>query len=328
MKLGVAVPSFATDRYRLPPGRLQRYARQAEAYGFAGIWTTEHLVRPPAYNSSRLDPLTTLSTVAGVTETAGLGTSILILPMRNPVLVAKRAATLQHLTGDRLTLGLGIGWYEKEYEVVDVPFEERGERFTEGLELITRLFSEESVTFDGDFFQVKDLSIEPRPNQTPRILIAGTGSEVDGEYRVLKSVKERILRHGDGWIGAARSPDVLNETWRDIASYLSAHDRDPETFDTVALNWCHMISHSDSEVARRHQRKVYGKAVSSSRGVDFAMEHNLSGSADEIRSQLGKFEDGGFDQVIVGPMAYDPIELMEQLKIWSSELLTEFGSPA
>lgn len=325
MKLGVALPSFASDGYRLPPGRLQRFAEQAEDYGFSGVWMTEHLVRPPAYNSSRLDPLTTVSTIAGTTKSVGIGTSILILPMRNPVLVAKRAATIQHLSGERLTLGLGVGWYDKEYESVDVPFEERGDRFTEALELITRLFTEENVSFDGEYYSVEGFTLEPRPDRSPRLLIAGSSKEINGERRVLRVVKERILRFGDGWIGAARSPEVLTETWADIASFLEDRERNPEYFDKVALNWGHVVPTADSDVARRHQRKVYQKAVSEQRGVEFAMQHNLSGSVDEVRDQVRRFESNGFDQLIIGPMTYDPMDIDHQLKTWNQKLLAEFS---
>lgn len=105
MKLGVALPSFGSNDCRVTVRQLERYARRAEEYGFEGAWELEHLVRPPIYQISWLDPLTTLATVAGTTETISIGTSILILPMRNPVLVAQRAATIQHLSEGRLTLG-------------------------------------------------------------------------------------------------------------------------------------------------------------------------------------------------------------------------------
>jgi len=136
MKIGVSLPSFATEGYRLPPGRIQSYAWEAEERGFAGVWQTEHLLRPPAYKFSRTDPLTTLAIAGGATEEVPIGTSVLLLPLRNPVMVAKRAATIQHITGERLTLGLGLGWAQAEFDAVGVPYEERGPRFTEALDLV------------------------------------------------------------------------------------------------------------------------------------------------------------------------------------------------
>jgi alkanesulfonate monooxygenase len=321
VRIGVAVPSSAGDGYRVPTGYLGRFARRVEELGFAGVWTTEHLVPPPAYNTSRLDPLATVATLAGETETVGVGTSILILPMRNPVLVAKRAATIQHLSGDRLTLGLGVGWYDREFESVGVPFDERGPRFTEGLELLDRLFTEDEVTFDGEYYSVEEFTLEPRPSRPPRIVLGGGSKEVDGERRVLAAVKERILRYADGWIGATRSPEVLTATWEDIASYLDDHGRDPETVDRLALNYGHLVPRTSGDVAREKQRKVYGRAVGPDRSVDFAMEHNLSGSVDEIRDAVATFRDEGFDQLIVGPMVSDRTRLDAQVERYAEELL-------
>jgi alkanesulfonate monooxygenase SsuD/methylene tetrahydromethanopterin reductase-like flavin-dependent oxidoreductase (luciferase family) len=109
MDLGVAPPTFATDGWRLPASRLLRFAERAEALDFAGVWVTEHLRHPPNRNYSRLAPMTTLATVAGATESIPIGTSVLILPLRDPVLVAQRAATLQHLSEERL-LHHADGW--------------------------------------------------------------------------------------------------------------------------------------------------------------------------------------------------------------------------
>lgn len=324
MKIGVALPSFASEGYRLPPGYLQNYAQKAESYEFSGVWMTEHLVRPPSYNSSRHDPIATIGVTVGATKSIEIGTSILILPMRNPVLAAKQAATLQHLSGNRFTLGVGIGWYEKEYSSVNVPFEERGSRFTEALELLNRLFSDTNVTFEGEYYSVEDFTLEPQLQQPPRILIAGGSKVIDGRRRVLKSVKRRILKFGDGWIGAARSPSVLLETWAEIEDYLIEHGRDPNSLTKVALNWCHMVPNASSQAARRHQRKVYGDSVSAERGVEFAMEHNLSGSVDDILHQVSKYNDRGFDQLIVGPMVHDRVEVDKQLEVWRDELLPAF----
>jgi alkanesulfonate monooxygenase len=321
MRVGVAVPSFAGDGYRLPPEYLGQFARRVEALGFAGVWTTEHLVPPPAYNTSRLDPLATVATLAGETETVGVGTSILVLPMRNPVMVAKRAATVQHLSGDRLTLGLGVGWYDEEFTSVEVPFDERGPRFTEGLELLRRLLTEDEVTFEGDYYSVEEFTLEPRPSRPPRIILGGGSKEVDGERRVLTQVKERILQYADGWIGATRNPEVLTETWHDIASYLDEHGRDPESLDRLALNYGHVVPGVSGDVAREKQRKVYGRAVGPDRSVEFAMEHNLSGSVDEIRDAVATFRDEGFDQLVVGPMTYERTGLDAQLERYAETLL-------
>ncbi|EMA54416.1 LLM class flavin-dependent oxidoreductase [Halococcus salifodinae] len=167
MQLSIGLPSFASESHAVPPDRFRRYARLADEYEFAGAYLIEHLCENPNYATSQHDPLTTLSVVAGETDTIPVGTSILVLPLRNPVLVAKRAATLQYLSGQRLTLGFGAGYVEAEFDAAGVPLEERSARYLEGIELIRRLFEEDRVTFDGDFYDVEDFHLN-RTSASPR----------------------------------------------------------------------------------------------------------------------------------------------------------------
>ncbi|MFB6299910.1 MAG: LLM class flavin-dependent oxidoreductase [Halobacteriales archaeon] len=316
MRLGVSLPSYANDGMRIPPDRLARFAARAEELGFAGVWITEHLRRPPGREYSRLDPLTTLATVAGATETIPIGTSIMILPMRHPVMVAKRAATIQHLAADRLTLGLGLGWVEAEYDAVGVPFRERGPRFTEGLELLSRLFAEDVVTFDGEFYSVDDFRLEPSVSRRPPILVGGGSVEGDGERFVPEPVKDRIHTYGDGWIAATRHPDDLAETWREIADHVAANGRDPTLLEKVALNFIHMIPNVDTEAALRRQRKAFkGKG-----DVEQALDSSLTGSVEDIRQLVAQYEAQDYDELILGTRTHDLREIDRQLELWADRL--------
>lgn len=316
MRLGVSLPSYANDEMRIPAERLTRVAGRAEELGFAGIWITEHLLRPPGRDYSRLDPLTTLATVAGATDSIPIGTSIMILPMRDPVLVAKRVATLQHLAAKRLTLGLGLGWVEAEYDAVGVPFEERGPRFSEGLELLTRLFETDTVTFEGDFYSVENFRLEPPVRQPPSVLVGGGSVERDGERFVPDPVKDRILKYGDGWIAATRHPDALAESWQEIAAYLEANGRDPDQIEKVALNFLHMVPNVDTEAAKRRQRKAFvGKG-----DVDQSMASSLTGSVADIREMVAQYEAQGYDELILGIRTHDIREIDRQLELWADRL--------
>ncbi|MDX1746135.1 MAG: LLM class flavin-dependent oxidoreductase, partial [Halobacteriales archaeon] len=301
MKLGVGLPSYASDPHRIPPNRLRRYAQQAEEREFAGAWLIEHLVRPPTYATSLLDPLTTLAHVAGATETLPLGTSVLLLPLRDVVMVAKRAATIQHLAGDRLTLGLGTGYVEEEFDAVGVPIEERSARFLEGIELLRALFAGERVTFAGDYFSVSDFQLEPVTDPPPRILTGGGGTDrptKDGsgtERVVLDSVKRRIDA-ADGWIAPPRAPDVLETDWTAFASRLDSQGRDPDSVDRVALQYLH-LEPGDPEQARRHQRREAADFIGPDRTVDEIEDAWLFGSVDDIKERLRRYERQGFDQV-------------------------------
>ena len=320
MQLGIGLPSFASETHAIPPERFRRYARLAEEYEFAGAWLIEHLIEPPSYATSLLDPLTTLAVTAGETETLPLGTSVMLLPLRNPVMVAKRAVTIQHLTGRQLTLGMGTGYVQAEFDAVGVPMEERSARYREGIELIRRLFDEDEVTFDGEFFSVDEFRLEPNLGQPPRILAGGGGVDTDDGRRVLRSVKERLL-HADGWIAAPRDPQTLEKDWAEFSSYLDAEGRDPDAMDKVALQYLHLVTEDDPEKARKRQRNVYDRVIGADRPVEHATKNWLTGTVDEVRETLDAYDRQGFDEVILHPMSTTPGELDRQLRLYR-ELLS------
>ena len=322
MDLSVGLPSFATDGHRIPASRFERYARHAEACGFAGGYVIEHLEEPPTYATSLLDSLTTLATVGGATESLPLGTSILILPMRNPVLVAKRAATIQNLSGQRLTLGLGQGYLEEEYDAVGVPFEERHRRFTEGLALLYRLLNQDTVTFDGQFYQVEDFHLEPTLTRAPRILAGGGGKEIDGEWKVARGVKERIAMV-DGWLSSSGA--AIEKTWPVLADHIESKGDNPTRADRVGLQHIHLVPGDDEELEREKQRKVFHDFVTEKRGIEYADNQCLTGTIDQIVDRLRQYEATGFDQVILHPAAHEPRDLDEQLDLWADHLLPAFS---
>lgn len=323
MQLSVGLPSFASETHALPPEAFRRYARLAAEYDFSGAWLIDHYLKPPTYSTSMLDPLVTLSFVAGETETLPVGTSILSLPLRDPVLVAKRAATLQHLSGQRVTLGLGTGYVDAEYDAVGVPIEERSRRYLEGIELIRRLFDEDTVTFEGEFYSVDGLRLEPSSGRPPRILAGGGGVDVEGERRVATSVKKRLL-HADGWIAPPRSPNVLEHDWAAFSEFLESEGRDPGTADKVVLQYLHLEPGHDEEQVRRRQQKVYGGVVGTDRSVEAASANWLTGTVDEVTATLAEYERQGFDEVILHPMVRTYTDLDRQLRLYRELLCPEF----
>ena len=324
MQLGVGLPSFSSESHALPAHRFERYARTAEEFGFAGAWLIEHLVRPPTYASSLLDPLSTLSYVAGATDSIPIGTSVMLLPLRNPVLVAKRAATIGHLAGRRLTLGLGTGYVEAEFDAVGVPVEERSERYLEGLELLWRLLHEEVVTFDGEFYSVEEFRLEPSLGRPPRILAGGSGHDTDEGRRVYRSVKSR-LDHADGWIAAPGPVGDVAGDWASFAGYLEAQGRDPDAVEKVALQYIHLVPGEDESAVAREQRNAYRGMVGPARSAEYAMENWLSGTVEEICGTLAAYEREGFDEVILYPATPDPGSAERQLRRYRDLLLPQFG---
>jgi probable F420-dependent oxidoreductase len=197
MKVAVEFPhTLATQG----PEAVADFARGVERIGFDELDTFDHVVmalptegegprRPPG---ARLEALTLLTFVAAVTERIGIGTEVLVLPQRQPVLVAQQAATLDILSRGRLRLGVGVGWQEPEFEALGVAFGERGRRMDEAIALLRTCWREPSITYHGRYFQAHGVSMEPKPVQPggPPIWVGG------GTPAALR----RTGRLGDGWL--------------------------------------------------------------------------------------------------------------------------------
>ncbi len=179
MKFGIA---FANAGPLGEPELAVEFARLAEELGFESLWTVEHVVVPTGYSSpypyspdgkmpggdqvAITDPLIWLAYVAAATTTIRLGTGILILPQRNPLVLAKEVATLDRLSGGRLELGIGVGWLREEFDALGIPFERRGARTDEYVDVMRRLWSEPSTAFSGEFSNFAELNSYPKPAGT------------------------------------------------------------------------------------------------------------------------------------------------------------------
>ena len=146
MQIGIHLPHIGR---KAGPDSIRRAAVQAEELGFADVWVSEHIIipkgasYPPSPNF--WDPVLTLTWAAACTQRVRLGTSVLVLPMRHPLPLAKELATLQNLSRGRLILGAGVGWMEAEFNALGVPFRERGRRMDEGIALMKAVWSEDPV---------------------------------------------------------------------------------------------------------------------------------------------------------------------------------------
>jgi probable F420-dependent oxidoreductase len=186
--LGVILPNFGTGS---SPDGIRRVAEAAEELGFDSVWATEHvIVGPEAVDpyGRVYAPLVTLGCIAGWTERIGLGTSIVLVPLHHPMHLAKEAATLQELSGGRVTLGVGVGWHRDEFEFMGVPFEGRGRRADEAISLMRALWSGER-DFDGRLWSFHGATFEPLPEPQPEIWVGGSSD------RAIR----RALEAGDAW---------------------------------------------------------------------------------------------------------------------------------
>lgn len=230
MKFGLRYASLG--RYSNGPAALE-LAQAAEAAGFESIWTVEHVVVPRDYQSrypysptGRMgsglehfpipDPLIWLAYVASATRTLKLGTAILILPQRNPVVTAKAVATLDHLAGGgRVLLGIGVGWLAEEFATLGVPFDDRGPRTDEYVAAMRALWSEDCASFHGRFVSFDNVFCRPLPpNRRIPIIVGGD----------TRAAARRAGRIGDGYFPARGLPTDLFEEMRRAAE---AAGRDP-----------------------------------------------------------------------------------------------------
>ena len=203
MLLGIHLPHIGR---KAGPASIRRSAVQAEELGFADVWVSEHIIvpkdggYPPSPNF--WDPVLTLTWAASATSRVRLGTSVLVLPMRHPLPLAKELATLQNLSEGRLILGAGVGWLEAEFDALGVPFKERGRRMDEGIALMRAVWTQDPVTFECKWIDAKieNMRSQPQPIVPIPIWIGGSS---DAAIR-------RACRL-DGWHGSRVKPENAAE---------------------------------------------------------------------------------------------------------------------
>jgi probable F420-dependent oxidoreductase len=227
MKLSVEFPSVS---YREGPEAVRRFARTVEQIGYDHIDVFDHVVmghpmdgRPPGpYNAAMpiLEALMLLSHVAAVTTRVTLGTEVLVLPQRQPALVAKQVSTLDTLSGGRVRLGVGVGWQESEYEALGEAFRTRGARMDEAIALLRTYWGEAQVTSDGKHYPTTLMAMEPKPPQGRRLPIWIGGSS--------ETALRRVGRLGDGWLASrVTDADDARRTIDVIHRHAAAAGRDP-----------------------------------------------------------------------------------------------------
>ena len=232
MKVGLRVPMFG---WRATPERIAAHARAAEAHGFDSLWVSDHVVMPRRFASAHrtpfkaeeafLEPLTTLAWLAARTERVELGASVLVLPMRQPVLHAKMLATLDRLAGGRLILGAGVGWAREEFGALSAPWERRGRRTDEILQLYRAFWTGEPVWFRGEFYEVEGWTSRPTPLRRTPIWMGGSSPQ---QFR-------RAARWCDGWISLGAEAAELPANAARLRAAAEAEGRDPAEL-TVAVH--------------------------------------------------------------------------------------------
>jgi probable F420-dependent oxidoreductase len=212
---------------------LRAVGRETEDRGFESIWVPEHVVLfdeyesaypyspdgrfPGGPDSGMLEPLQALTYLAAVTDRVRLGTGICLVPQRNPVYTAKAVTDLDSLSGGRVDFGIGVGWLREEFEAVAMPFENRGRRTDEHLQVMKTLWCDEVSEFHGELYDLGPCRMYPKPIQAPHPPI-----HVGGESG---AAMRRVARHGQGWFSFNRLPDDLPEPLARLDAALAAEGR-------------------------------------------------------------------------------------------------------
>lgn len=227
---------FPTRDMPADPVAIRDWAQAAEAIGFDFIEVSDHVLGadraalpnfkgPYDVDDSFHETFVTLSFIAAVTERVGLASGVLILPQRQTALVAKQAAQVDIVSGGRLRLGIGVGWNPVEYEALGQDWHVRGRRQAEQIELMNRLWSERSVTFEGTFDRVQHAGINPLPIQRPIPIWFGGGVD---------AVLQRAATYGQGWIPLGNPGAQIEDQLQRLHGYLDAAGRTPDTFGIEA----------------------------------------------------------------------------------------------
>lgn len=287
-------------------------AREGERLGFRSAMIADHVVFPVSSDSDypytvdrkhpgggdALDALTILGVVAGATERLRLVTSVLVLPYRNPVLTASMVASLDVLSGGRVTLGIGVGWLREEFEALDSPdFKRRGAVTDEWVAIFKQLWSMSPASFDGEFYRYKDIHCEPFPLQKPHppIWIGGHS----------RAALRRTARYGDGWhpVGAIAAvplpPHELRALLDTLNELTEAEGRDP------------------SALTISYKAPLYDTAVPNADGE----RRSFTGTAEQIAEDIQAFAAIGVHELIFDFRTQSHAESLEGLQRFAEQVM-------
>ena len=301
MEFGCHLPVFGPAATR---ANLLTFAREMERLGYDSLWASDHIVVPYAIASrypysatgqfplppdtTFLEPLTALAMVAGVTERARLGTTVLVLPHRHPVLAAKALATLDHLSNGRVILGAGVGWMREEIELLGAPFDQRGPWSDEAIRIMRACWRDERTRFQGHFFSFEDVGCFPKP--------------VHGDIPIwmgghAKPALRRIVALADGWHAAFPTAEGLEAGLRELREECATQKRRFEEL-TITLR--------------------AGLALRTSPGG--AERKALQGTPDEIVADLRRFKALGVSHVLMEASYRDLSHMIRTFETFAREI--------
>jgi len=334
MKFGIALPNCVEGMvFPVPfasPEQIVRLAKKAEDLGYDSVWANDHFTtqkyvaekekRPPNY----YEPLITLAAAATLTERIQLITGLVVLPLRDPVLLAKQACVLDQISGGRFCLGVGLGAYKEEFEAYHPRWKgkPRARIMDESLEILKKLLAEDISSFSGEFFQYEKLQMYPKPVQTPFPIYIGGNSEQG---------MRRVAKYGQGWYPASLSPKEIEERLCRLSQYLAEEKRSLDEIDIAPQTFVCIDRDKDkaAEIFRNsglYEHKVSLKSSTlKDQDVEEFSEYDLIGNPDDIAARIGQYEKAGVTHMAALVFTVQTVEQMElQMETFAKTVMTAF----
>jgi probable F420-dependent oxidoreductase len=308
MKFGIAYPNLVRG------DEIREFAVRTESLGFESLWAGDHVVLPSGptegypYTADGtfqrpsevpfIEPLTLLSYVASVTQRIRIGTTVIIVPYRHPVVQAKMFASLDALTEGRVICGVGVGWLEKEFEVLDAPYAERGPMTDEYIEIFRCLWTERLPEYHGRFHQISGITFEPKPAQS-----AGLPIWVGGHSR---AAIRRTARYGDAWHPTRQTPEYVAGMLPYLRECCEEAGRDPKT---VTISLKRSLHFTDLGLVDGGNPRAAGR---------------LAGTTRDVLDDIRRCEDLGIDQVTFDFRTNELDECIRVIENLADRVMSEF----
>jgi F420-dependent oxidoreductase-like protein len=282
--------------------RWQKIARLVEDLGFVGLFRSDHFTnsKPPDIDS--LELWTSLTWLASNTKRIEFGSLVTPFSFRHPVHTARMASAVDDLSDGRLVLGLGAGWNEREHHLFGFDLlepEARFDRFNEGMQVVTRLLqSDEPVTFEGRYYQLRGATLLPRPQQPggPRILVGGNG---------VKRTLSHVVRYANEWNCVSLPPQEFTRLNRRLNQMLTEAGRSSESVRRSMMTGC---------VFGKDETTLQQKITARGRTLEQLQQHGtVAGSPSTVKEQLAALEEAGLERIMLQWLDLDDLESMEAL---------------
>ena len=288
------------------PDFLRELVELGDRYGYDSIWLSDRIVS----DRFSLEPMIALSMVAAYSKHMKFGTSVLALPLRNPVVLAKQVATLDYLSQGRFFPAVGLGQEEpEEYEACGVPKGDRSQRTDEAITLMRRLWQEDNVTHEGKFFNCHNVSITPKTvfKPSPPVWIGGRSP----------AAARRVGRVGDGWLVSSATPDEVRQGRDIVFDTASKYQREIEYDHIGVLMGFYIADDYEQAATKAHQ------FVTRHRPDAFFTEYTALGTTEQVAELIQRYIDAGGSKFAVRPLCAGD-ESMEQLEMMGQEVLPMF----